>query len=648
MSLEAPESVRRDQTEYTVVLRAHSAARFVPEEGWQLQLVVPALGLGGLRARLFTAWVHEGVNELPRELIIEMRGGAESLDEAVTKFAGIGRTLATVVGFVANVQVGPPEVYLAFDSTPSHEDREFLETFLPDEKGLVSQGRTVRVDLLTVVGDAVLTLSDESPRVSRALRHYELALRNWYVGGEWLALNHLWIAAENLTKAAVRREAAARGMTEEQLAHEYDLVTDDPNRPRWRELLGARVREAVIFGGDTETYRTAKDASDGLEHGIWELTRVNSHALRSADQTFHHVRRTLAEMLVLPAEVVTQLLATPPMDVQSLREVIRGQLEGAVEDPAPNDQLYPTLEWTLGIDSVTREGAAFEMKRKSRLTVRTHPEVRFRLTRYEVHGRLRDGQAPVELADKDLDIQPATTALSEGLMGTVMALVDAAAASGAAKPHTFASALAFNAFGQAVAYFQAAQRLITGFLPLEALPAVRSLTILAARFEAMADPSGPGLGIAVRALLDAIAASGADPELVESRLADVNQKASMAGISVPAALPAPEGAGIYRALEAEMGVASDVFSASYSTVPLRTSRDDEGNFGFHTKLGGGPLEVLAASAASMAMLATLRSAARLFDWTVDQEAVEATLTAARAANDDAALEDLSPERQTES
>lgn len=104
---------------------------------------------------------------------------------------------------------------MAYDCTPSSEDREFLETFVPDERGTVSEGRIIRRHLMEAACTAFVTLATDSPRVSRALRQYELALREWYLGGEWLALNHLWIAAENLTKAVIRKTVAGRGISEE-------------------------------------------------------------------------------------------------------------------------------------------------------------------------------------------------------------------------------------------------------------------------------------------------------------------------------------------------------------------------------------------------------------------------------------------------
>lgn len=105
---------------------------------------------------------------------------------------------------------------------------------------------------------------------------------------------------------------AARSISEEDLAHEYGLVIDDPKLPRWKDLLGARVRETIIFAGDTETYKAAKDASDGLDA---------AHALKSADKTFYYVRRTIVDLLGVSQEVVDELNEIKPKDVQSLRKL---------------------------------------------------------------------------------------------------------------------------------------------------------------------------------------------------------------------------------------------------------------------------------------------------------------------------------------
>jgi hypothetical protein len=169
VSTQSASRATTNRPEYVVVLRTRSAARFLPEEGCELVLNVPNLDLQGVRVRTFTRWVDEGGKELPRELIIEVRGHAGSLDEAAAKFSVIARLIATMAGFVANVRVGALELHLAYDSTPSFVDREFLETFVPDERGTVSAGRIIRRHLMEAACTAFLTLATDSPRVSRAL-----------------------------------------------------------------------------------------------------------------------------------------------------------------------------------------------------------------------------------------------------------------------------------------------------------------------------------------------------------------------------------------------------------------------------------------------------------------------------------------------
>jgi len=635
VSEQAASGVGTGQAEYVVVFRARSSARFLPEKGCELVLNVPDLDLQGVRVRTFTRWVNEAGKELPRELIVEVRGHAGSLDEAAAKFSIIARPIATMAGFVANVRVCPLELHLAYDCTPSSEEREFLETFLPDERGGVTEGHIIRRHLMEAACTAFVTLASDSPRVSRALRQYELALREWYVGGEWLALNHLWIAVENLTKAVIRKTVAARGISEEDLAHEYGLGTDDPKRPR-KDLLGARAREKIIFAGDTETYKTAKDASDGLEHGIWELDKVAAHALKSADKTFRYVRRTIVDLLGVSQEVADELNEIKPKDVQSMRKVVRGRLIGAVEDPAMEGELYPRLEWSSSIESVDRESATFHMKPKERMTVRTHPDVGFRLERLEVHGRLENGEAPVRLSDEQVAIEYTPPSPSPRLLGSVMPLVDAAAASGADKAHTPPSMFAFNMFGQAVAFFQSIQVLVGARQPVEALPALRGLVILAARFEQMTDPAGPGLGIAVRGVLDVLEAAEADADLTETRRRQILAAVQPQGLTIPEELAAPETASIYASLGVEMKFALAATNGTYGTTGLHMQKIGAEHASFQVLLELGPLTDMVSTAAVIAMLELLKRATSLFGWTLQVSQADELLGEARAVNEAAA------------
>jgi hypothetical protein len=644
MSQQPTSDVGAGPLEYVVVLRAPSSARFLPEEGLELNIAAPALDVQRARLRAFTRWVEENGQQLPRELIVEVRGDAPSLEEAVAKFAALARPVATVAGFVGNVRVGALEVHLAYDCTASKEERSFLETFLPDERGSVLEGRILRLHLMQAASMAVITLTTDSARVTRALRHYELALREWYVGGEWLALNHLWIAAENLTKAVVRKALVARDISEEELAQEQGLVTDDPERPRWRQLLGPLVRMNCIFDGDKDTYETAKDASDGIEHGYWELDKVAAHALKSADKTFGYIRRTIVDLLDLDTALGNELVGIKPKDVQSVRKVVRGRIIGASDELALEGELYPTLAWTSGIDRVSREGTTFKLEQRDRITVRMHSDLGFKLDRLEYHGRLEDGEAPVRMSDEDVvvDYTPAST--SQRLFESVMPLVDAAAASGLEQGHTLPSMFAFNMFGQAIAFFQSIGVLITARRPVEALPGLRGLVLLAARFEQMTDPAGPGLGIAVRNVLEALDSFNADPELTARRKSEIVAAVDPA-VTTPDRLPAPETSSIYTSLGAEMQFATGAVNATYATNILHMQRINEEHAGFHVQVEPGPLTDMISTAAVIAMLELLKQVSTLLDWTLDDARADELLGEARVLNEAAANLDLTPSGQ---
>ena len=106
-----------------------------------------------------------------------------------------------------------------------------------------------------------------------------------------------------------------------------------------------------------------------------------------------------------------------------------------------------------------------------------------------MHGRLENGEAPVQLSNEEVMVEQKAAPPSQRLLGSVIPLVDAAAASGADTGRATASMFAFNTFGQAVALFQNIQVLVGAGQPVEALPALRGLVILAARFEQMTDPA---------------------------------------------------------------------------------------------------------------------------------------------------------------
>lgn len=612
--------------EFVVVMRARSGAYFVPEGGWQLNLEpAVALGVGALRIRTFTRWVGAGDASLPRELVLEVRGPASSLDDAIAKFGAVARPIATIIGFVANVRVGPVEVHLAFDAAPGRQERAFLETFIADDRELPQGGRIIRDDLLSATCVAVLGMQDDSARLNRALRQYELALRQWHVGGEWLALSHLYMAVEAITKATLQAQMRRRGLSHEELAMEFDVTPDDPSRPRWRPALEEEVRKRIIFDGDLDTYRAAKAASDGLEHGFLELDAVARHAIACTDATFAAVRRSIVALLDLPDDIARELLALSPRDVQSMRKVARGSLLNTADDPAAPGELYPYLHWVSSIPSVTRDGTSFEMQQQEKLTVRASAGSSFRLERLDVFGRLADGDEPTT-AIRSIEASEA----SPGVDG--LRLVDQAVAMfqqvGGGQTYAledFAQHAAFIFFGQGVAYLEATHALLRVKMPAEALPSLRGLTVSAARFEQMAAKGGPGLGIAVRMLANSIEEGGATAGALVDR-------ALSAGMSVPAELPDVAHSPVYQTLSAEMALADTAMADSCSVAQFHVAGTDESVFAFHTQIAPGHFTDLIASASVLAATSLLTHASAVLGWEVEPEPVARLTAEAQVVN----------------
>jgi hypothetical protein len=194
---------------------------------------------------------------------------------------------------------------------------------------------------------ALLGLSNDSDRVSRALRQYEMALRCWYLGGEWLALSHLWMAVEALTDAVINHETRRRGVDQAALAGALGISLNDPDRP-WKFALKHETRRALIFQGEDDTYKTASRGRNGLEHGFMGIDEAAAHAVKCADKTFERIRRMIIDLLGLPTDVADELMTIKLKDVQSLRKAIRGRLVGEAENPAPEGDFYPTIEWSSG------------------------------------------------------------------------------------------------------------------------------------------------------------------------------------------------------------------------------------------------------------------------------------------------------------
>jgi hypothetical protein len=609
------------EAEYVVVLRARSAARYLPEGGFEFCLKPNAeLGVRAARIRAFTRWVVAGDDELPRELTIEVRGAADSLDEAIQRFYQLAQPIALLTGFAANVRVGVMEVYLAYNSTSDSAERPFLEVFLPDETGGVSEGRIVDADVMVALTPALFAVGDDEGRISRALRHYELALRHWYIGGEWLALNHLFIAAETLTPVFITRMSEEAGFDKAALAVSLGIAEGYPEKS-WQQGLDLFVRKERVFAGDVDTLKAAARGRNGMEHGHLALSEVNRHALVATEKTFAHIRRSILELLAVPDDIRTKCMAIGPRDVQSKRKVVRGRLVGAAPNPAQEGELYPRLEWRSSIDRVERDGNTFHFKGRETFTVRTHPAVGFQADSLAIMGRAEEGEETVQV--DDLDVESTIVQASDRLLSTVGPMVESAVASHQHQALTGVKMVAFNLFCEGLALYQSADLLIKDRRPVEAVALLRGLVHIAARFEQIADPSGPGLGRLVRLV---------SSDLPEDKRRALEAAGQSAGVTIPDELPPPETSSIWASLSDEMGLAQSLLTGTLGAAGLHLRTDSTQTASFDVRLSPGPVTEMVASACVIAELELLKHGAALFGWTIDLEQVESLLVEARALN----------------
>ncbi len=237
--------------QYTVVLRGPSAANFSEDAGIHVTEENPVVG--PVRVNLRTRWISVGVqSKMPGHIWLEVSGSASSLDEAAEQFSRSAVVFLPVVAIAANASVDDPEMELAFETTATASERDFLQCHIPDEQGAPRRGR--RIDpIATVALLEAIQRSVHRERVLRAVNQYRLSLQSWRFGYESIAVAHLWMAAEALTKAVLRAEIQRRGLTSEaDLASALGVDI---------KVLDSTIRRQIIFAGDTECYENGKGAS---------------------------------------------------------------------------------------------------------------------------------------------------------------------------------------------------------------------------------------------------------------------------------------------------------------------------------------------------------------------------------------------------
>jgi len=351
-------------------------------------------GLGGqVQVQISTRWEDLGLDyPVPRELWMAIRSPASGVDAAVRSAANAASAIAMIISFCVNAVVEPPALHIVLNSTAGLTRREFMEIFVPDERGLPRVGRWIDVESFFAFGQAAFA-TPQAPRLFRALAQYQAALRYWNTGSRVLVLAHLYIACEVLTKAVQRIHQARLGLSDREHAR---LLGVDVTQSNWQMMAGNFARREYIFEGDKQVYDAARKASDDFEHGKADLGGVRQAADSVTRELFDLVRSAMLSLVPsLGQAVADQLMSKGPVDISPLYK----QVTGYVISDEPSDplnlgaagELFPTLRWCSGIKSCRLEDDNLLVEPEDTFTVQFAPGHKFGTRDFAIYGGLNPG-----------------------------------------------------------------------------------------------------------------------------------------------------------------------------------------------------------------------------------------------------------------
>jgi hypothetical protein len=149
----------------------------------------------------------------------------------------------------------------------------------------------------------------QEDRVARAAVQYEIALRRMHGNETPLAIAHLYMGVEAITKAVIRFECAKRNVTEEDLGLALGL---DAASAKSGSAIESAVRKRLIFREDQKTYTAARGVSDGIEHGFASWDEIWALPLDEVlSRTAGHLRAAILRVLDMESSMTEVLLAAP-------------------------------------------------------------------------------------------------------------------------------------------------------------------------------------------------------------------------------------------------------------------------------------------------------------------------------------------------
>ncbi|MEJ0100379.1 MAG: hypothetical protein WDO12_11860 [Pseudomonadota bacterium] len=420
--------------QFTVVLRCSESAIRIPQ-GKAIQIAPINTPFGDYQLSIVTRTekVPEFKTPFPRELWIEVKGAAPSLEDAAKMAFACADEYVRIAGFAANAWHGLLDLHLAFDSTRGNRRREFFQNWVFDERGIVRSARLVDTEMAVRVIRAHAQLDSKvRNRIVRAIYMYTDALQHWKQGGEIHALAQVYMGIEAITPLFIAREMKRRGLrSREELDVAIHGAPADSLRLRlatWFYVraggrrgsqLDSWARRELIFSGDVETYKRAKAASDKWEHATDDRGDIQRLAISSLTKTASYLRRAILALLPI-SEADFQLLTngevSEPASTYGFQRWLSGFLLGDGEDLATPENAYPIVRWEFKTQNLAvDERGGYEMTLQQRIIPMLANGISLNIN--NIHF---SGPTPTRHTNVKLDIQRAEQKIVETPAGARM------------------------------------------------------------------------------------------------------------------------------------------------------------------------------------------------------------------------------------
>jgi hypothetical protein len=322
-------------------VRAYAAAHFEIDDHVELRWpgvggIVQSEYSGGEDGRAYAVTLHA-----------EVRGLAESIDQAQEQFGALVAGVFPLISVAANAAIADPipvaaygldlttpQPYVAYQTPPA------TAWFPPGTRRIAKES--------TIAYTQAVATHAQTAELHRANESYRRAIGHLFPEERLLAGEYAFIATETLSRGMHEAEASARGELVANIGH-----------GRVRNEL-AEIRRDRIFDGDEDALRAIERASHGFEHGHMRLQEVLALIKGpELERSLAHIRRALIEFAGLDA-ASQAVLAGPDFETpRSLVPPIRG-LTGQIRttDPQHPPQLDSgavEIEWSTGPPIVERQ-----------------------------------------------------------------------------------------------------------------------------------------------------------------------------------------------------------------------------------------------------------------------------------------------------